>query len=113
MKIQECKFSGKLNKGEHYIDGKLYDNDSHKIFIELCHFEYDINVAVNSDLLKKNVKSEIKHLNSVKFIYCGLLIAFVVLVAFVLDRKYFNCVEIIEDNEDKSIETNECDASQI
>ena len=47
MKIQECKFSGKLNKGEHYIDGKLYD--SHKIFIELCQFEYDINVSVNSE----------------------------------------------------------------
>ena len=57
--VNNCKFAGKLNKGNHYIDGKLSTNNSPIFHIKSCKFEYDIDDSINKDLIIDSSSIEI------------------------------------------------------
>lgn len=55
----ECNFKGRLDKGSHYINGKVTARESPRLHVKWCKFEEVNNEAVNIELINENPKIEI------------------------------------------------------
>ena len=122
FEINDCSFKGKLNKGSHYIDGKLIDKDSQKINIKSCRFDYDVNESVNIDLVNDDLSSikimkPINHYNNNRNIVLCLSALVLALAAviirlknkFIFDDTKENYFEDFFDNQFESkSSTNKC-----
>ena len=51
VEIKDCKFKGKLGKESHYINGKILVNDTQKIKIKSCQFEYKDKNPLNIQII--------------------------------------------------------------
>lgn len=58
--LTKCNFTGVLNDGASFIDGKLLSKDSIKLQVKSCKFAYDLNKAINlnNDYLKIDIKEQ-------------------------------------------------------
>lgn len=54
IEMKDCSFTGKLRIGSHYIDGKILNENSHKLVVKKCLFDDN---KVNSINLVDNQKS--------------------------------------------------------
>ena len=57
--VKDCNFKGKLNSNNHYIDGKITENNSPKFNINSCKFQYEFNISVKTDLVIKASSIEV------------------------------------------------------
>lgn len=54
MELFECKFTDKVNRDQHYIDGRVASKDKDMIQINSCDFEYENEHAFNIDTIKED-----------------------------------------------------------
>ena len=106
-KIKDCKFSGKLVNGAHYIDGKSINKKGNKMVVVNCKFDepdnnHMISVQEHFDIKNNNDKSRFSSFVPM-ILTVGLAVALVVspLVAIIL-RKSSNVNQENEEDSDEN-----------
>ena len=111
--INDCNFKGKLDKGSHYIEGKVLEKDKKKLQVKSCQFDSKsidpINIELVNDFIEKEVNVDLSS-NLISFkekkIMESMLYFFVFFVFFVsvfLAILYVKKMRLNNDNDESEM----------